>query len=467
MQTITMYLRATSVRATPVDEWNQPVSALPALTRGLRAELVLRLLDENGERIAPERLAYASWDFAVANDWDTTTVPQLRVTEGISVTDDGIGIPLTETNTEELVAALGKSEQATFGCELAGFTAGETTPEFLIQFDIVIRNRRADAGTGRPEPVGDGSYTAAQVRALFAARMEVQLSDDGILWREADPAEEDHGTPRFYRIRNAVVGGDWSDPLPLVAGPRGARSTVRVGTVSRGESGSEPAVSNSGDEHDAVLDFTIPAGPQGDAASIRVGSVGTAPAGTPAAVSNSGTASAAVLDFTIPTGPQGEKGHDSYTYVAYASKPDGTGFSLVPAAGLRYRAEIHTDSPVEGLSAAHFAGAVWQKYLGDDGASFGDVLVADSESSVPKVTRIVFENARVRKGDDGEAIVSFKEAGIANGELEGYAVVNGRTRLSAWINGGGSPGAAPGLEPVDPGELTQPAVLETHSTFIG
>ena len=95
------------------------------------------------------------------------------------------------------------------------------------------------------------------------------------------------------------------------------------------------------------------------------------------------------------------------------------------------------------------------------------MLVADSESSVAKVTRIVFENARVRKGDDGEAIVSFKEAGIANGELEGYAVVNGRTRLSAWINGGGSPGAAPGLEPVDPGELTQPAVLETHSTFIG
>ena len=49
MQIITMYLRATSVKATLVDEWNQTVSVLPALTRGLRAELVLKLLDENLE----------------------------------------------------------------------------------------------------------------------------------------------------------------------------------------------------------------------------------------------------------------------------------------------------------------------------------------------------------------------------------------------------------------------------------
>ena len=33
MQTVTMYLRATSVKATLVDEWNQTVSVLPALTR--------------------------------------------------------------------------------------------------------------------------------------------------------------------------------------------------------------------------------------------------------------------------------------------------------------------------------------------------------------------------------------------------------------------------------------------------
>ncbi|MBO4708647.1 MAG: hypothetical protein J5727_02575, partial [Kiritimatiellae bacterium] len=125
MQTITMYLRAASVKGTLVDEWNQQVSSLPALTRGMRAELVLKLVDTNGEPLDGLG-AYGAWDFAVANDWDTTTTPQLRVAGGITVEGNSVRVPLTETNTEELIAALGTNESATFGCELAGFETGET-----------------------------------------------------------------------------------------------------------------------------------------------------------------------------------------------------------------------------------------------------------------------------------------------------------------------------------------------------
>ena len=86
MQVITMYLRSSSVKGQLVDEWNQTVSSLPALTRGLRAELVLKLVDSNGTALPTESLAsYVSWDFAVANDWDTSTKPQLRVKDGITV----------------------------------------------------------------------------------------------------------------------------------------------------------------------------------------------------------------------------------------------------------------------------------------------------------------------------------------------------------------------------------------------
>ena len=466
MQTITMYLRATSVKAALVDEWNQAVSALPALTRGLRAELVLKLLDANGERLPPERLDYASWDFAVANDWDTATTPQLRVAEGIEVDEDGIHIPLTETNTEELVAALGKSEQMQFGCELAGFTAGETNPEFLIQFDILVRNRRADAGTGRPAPVGDGSYSAAQIRALFAAKMQLQyLGGDGI-WHDAD------GTvpPRSaiaYRYRNASAGGEWSDPIPLVPGPTGATPTVAVGTVSALAEDAEPTVANSGTPEAAVFDFGLPRGRPGTAATVRVGTVETLGPGEAAAVSNSGTGSAAVLDFRIPTGPKGDTGHESYVYVAYASKSDGTGFSLAPSAALKYRAEIHRDAPLATPSAADFLGAAWVKYLGDDATVYGDVLVADADTSVAKVSRIVFENARIRRGVDGEVIVNFKGAGVTNEEMSRYAVINGRTRLSSWSNGGGDPSAAPGLTVASAPAIRELAAIENHSTFIG
>ena len=292
MQIITMYLRATSVKATLVDEWNQTVSALPALTRGLRAELVLKLLDENGEAVK---------------------------TEGITVTANEVHVPLTETNTEELIAALGKSEQAQFGCELAGFTTGETNPEFLIQFDIIVRNRRADAGTGRPEPVGDGSYTAAQIRALFAAKNAVQISDDGETWCDADPSVEPPETAKWYRFRNMLVGYEWSDPIPLIPGRKGDRSTVEVAGTETLPAGSPAEVTNEGDEHDAKFRFKIPKGQTGTAATVEVGSVEMVPADQPAEVHNSGTTAAAVLDFKIPRGPKGETGAGFLVRGYYAS----------------------------------------------------------------------------------------------------------------------------------------------------
>ena len=466
MQTITMYLRAASVKGTLVDEWNQQVTSLPALTRGMRAELVLKLVDTNGEPLDGLG-AYASWDFAVADDWDTETTPQLRVTEGIAVEGNSVRVPLTETNTTELIAALGKNESATFGCELAGFETGETTPGFLLQFDISIRNRRADAGTGRPEPVSDGSYTAAQIRALFAAKMAVQLSDDGETWYDAEIDESVSETARWYRFRNALVGNGWSDPLPLLAGPRGVAGTIEVGTVTTGAAGSPADVRNSGDEHDAVLDFTIPQGARGNAATVRIGNVEMVESDEPPEVTNSGTATDAVFNFKIPRGPVGETGHESYLYVAYAENTDGRGFSLLPAASRKYRAEIQTDEPLETPTLSDFAGASWVKYLGDDSTVYGDVLVADADTSVAQVSRIMFENAMIRRGIEGEVIVRFKEAGVSVDEMNRYATINGRTRLSSWTNGGGSPSAMPGLEMVEPQTLGLLAEFPNYSAFIG
>ena len=212
MQIITMYLRADSVNARLVDSYNQTISALPALTRGMRAELILKLLDANGEPFDDDLSGYVSWDFVIADDWNTATPPQIRVTNGISVSGNEIHIPLTETNTEELIAALGAVESKNFGCELAGFEVGETNPGFLIQFNISIRNRRGDAGAGSPVPVPDGNYSAAQIRALFAARLEVQLSDDGSIWYAFSPTletivkdeETERNTQKFRRrsVRN-------------------------------------------------------------------------------------------------------------------------------------------------------------------------------------------------------------------------------------------------------------------------
>ena len=444
MQIITMYLRADSVNARLVDSYNQTISSLPALTRGMRAELILKLLDAEGDPLSGDLADYASWDFVIADDWNTATPPQVRVTDGITVSGNEVHIPLTETNTEELISALGAVESRNFGCELAGFEAGETAPGFLIQFNISIRNRRGDAGTGTPVPVSDGNYSAAQIRALFAAKLEVQLSDDGLEWYSFPPTREmtvkdgETGeentteepvevpqTARLYRFRNAAVGLEWSDPLPLIIGPRGLRSTIRVGTVTTGAETDPAAVTNSGDEHNAVF------------------------------------------NFSIPQGVQGVPGTESYLYVAYAAQNDGQGFSLTPANSLKYRAEIISRTPIANPVWSDFADAQWVKYLGDDAATYGDVLVADQHTSVAKVTRIVFENATIRKGIDGEVIVNFNGTELSREEFSSYSVINGRTRLSPWTNGGGSPFGNLGRNIVNLTVLPELPAFEPYSTLIG
>ena len=181
MQEILINLKVGSVLAELVDEYNQSISTLPSITRGMRALLRLRLFDAQGNPLSIASLAFVSWDFVLANDWNTETAPQIRVQTGIAVvvvSEGGVNyseihIPLTETNTEELVSALGSSASVNLGAELAGFEENETVPGFLMQFDMTVRNRRGTAGAGTPVPVGDGTYSSAQVDALLITKAEV------------------------------------------------------------------------------------------------------------------------------------------------------------------------------------------------------------------------------------------------------------------------------------------------------
>lgn len=66
-------------------------------------------------------------------------------------------------------------------------------------------------------------------------------------------------------------------------------------------------------------------------------------------------------------GAPGKDGKSAYLYVAYASSATGAGFSLTPTNSLKFRAEIHTDTPIASPTLADFSEATWVKYIGDDG----------------------------------------------------------------------------------------------------
>ena len=219
MQKITVYLRCNDAKAVLVDEYNQTLSSAntPAITRGVKCDLVLKLIDSNGEPLAKETIeSLVAWDFVLANDWITTTVPQIRVFQGITVQGNAITIPLSDTNTVELINYLGNSETKTLGAELAGYQQGEIYPAFLIQFDLNIRNRRSQAGTGTPTNVPDGSLNASQTYALLRSKPTFEFSVDGVSdWH----TEQNKDADLFFRFR--YLQGAWSEPIELLRGIQG------------------------------------------------------------------------------------------------------------------------------------------------------------------------------------------------------------------------------------------------------
>lgn len=234
MQQIETFLRAASVKAVLVDQYDNTVSEKPSLVLGMAAELILHLFktdDENDVFTAADLANYVSWVFYADNDYNHQTTPKLRIDSGITIDEDGaIHVPIDNTNTAEMAAFIGSAETKDFKAELVAFIAGSTLPDFCIQWDMSIRNRIGEEGSGQPVPVADSNYTAAQVDALFAAGNEVQYSSDGENW-----SSEYASGDLYRRYRNSAISGAVWTIENLATGPKGDTYYIYVGYAADAE----------------------------------------------------------------------------------------------------------------------------------------------------------------------------------------------------------------------------------------
>jgi len=76
------------------------------------------------------------------------------------------------------------------------------------------------------------------------------------------------------------------------------------------------------------------------------------------------------------------QGESCYLYVAYASDDIGSDFSLVPTDTLKYRAEIQSRVELVPPTEVDFSGAIWVKYLGEDGTGSGDATLQEDIESI-------------------------------------------------------------------------------------
>jgi hypothetical protein len=137
----------------------------------------------------------------------------------------------------------------------------------------------------------------------------------------------------------------------MTLGAAGTAATIAVGTVTSGNPGLPPDVSNSGTSNAAVLDFTIPR-----AAAVYVGSTTTGAPGSSAAVTDGDATADVQLNFTIPRGDQGEQG------IQGIQGPIGKGLQTDAVGTLAGRSAYDAEP-------ANFV------YLSTDGDGIGDVPV--------------------------------------------------------------------------------------------
>ena len=211
----------------------------------------------------------------------------------------------------------------------------ESNPEKAF---FKLKNTGGPKGdTGAQGPQGPKGDTGAQGPA--GASASVTVGSTTTLSPGADATVTNSGDTRNailnFGIPTGARGpkgdtGSKGDTGPMgPKGPKGdtgAAATVQVGNTNTGAPGTNAQVTNAGNEHFAVFNFTIPRGDKGEkgatgaqgakgdkgdkgdagtAATIAVGSTTTTNPGTNATVTNSGTTSAAVLNFGIPRGATG------------------------------------------------------------------------------------------------------------------------------------------------------------------
>lgn len=205
-----------------------------------------------------------------------------------------------------------------------------------------------------PEPSEEQTenLVAPTVAAMLAYGFALQFSVDGETdWHSTQDATAD----QFYRFRSKSGSGDWSDPILIPKGVDG----------------------EDGDDGKSAYQIWLDAG-------------------------NTGTEAQFLASL------KGDAGTSSYTYIAFASDANGSDFSLVQSDSLKYRAEIHTTTPIATPTASDFAGK-WQKYLGDDGngvdSATATTLSPGSSATASLVNKVL--NLGIPKGAAGTSSYTY------------------------------------------------------------
>lgn len=138
---------------------------------------------------------------------------------------------------------------------LSSDSAIESADEYNALEELITQAQTAITGVGSAIEEAQGATQTASQAATNAAN-KAQAANSAA--DRADEIAED--------LEGKRDSGYWD-------GTDGAAATIQIGTVTTGEPGTQASVTNTGTEHAAVLDFTIPRGSPGEVENLSSQSI--------------------------------------------------------------------------------------------------------------------------------------------------------------------------------------------------
>ena len=217
-------------------------------------------------------------------------------------------------------------------------------------------------------------------------------------------------------------------------GDTGAAATITLGSVSTGAAGSNASIVNTGDDHNAVYNFTIPRGAKGDTGTsptVAVYGTTTLPAGSQATVTNVGTSQDVQLQFGIP---QGEAGKNTKLYSSTGQNTDGamTQKATTDALAPKIQTEVVAELPATGDEGKLYLTP--KNYT--TGTETGNPITISLDEDAGQITSFQLDGDTYQQSYTGKNIFTTGNFDYTNGGIHSIGsngVINSSGNLSqAW-----------------------------------
>lgn len=207
-------------------------------------------------------------------------------------------IPKGDTGSRSTIAV----GTVTTGSAGSAVVVTNTGTETDAIFDISIpKGDKGDKGD-----TGEDFHITKTYSSIAEMEADINNIEEGDFVIIASNVEDEDNSKLFVKTNSAFKLLTDLSGAQGFKGEKGDAATITIGETTTIEPSSPAGVINTGDDHAAILKFSIPKGDKGDGATIKIGTVTTGEEGTNAIITNSGTTSDAVFNFTIPKGDTGK-----------------------------------------------------------------------------------------------------------------------------------------------------------------